>query len=398
MKRAAQFKNAKTAQKFIDFDMVVTSVTKDAAGECIIEGFANTSTKDRVGDVVLPAAFEQSLPTYMSNPVLLENHNWDRVAGVTLSAEVRETGLFIRARVSDTRADLKTQIREGCLRTFSIGYNELDADFDDSTKTKIVKNLELLEISIVSVPANPEAKFVQVDGDKPAPDAQASADDSAGKTDDDQKSAAGSKTKISFKDFIATVKDACGVNDLDNETVIACCDYFTSNEETMTKAELIALLRSKSAPKPAAKADAKPAGDPAPAEGDKPAAGTTADAAAGPDAGDQAILAAVQALGEKLGQIADAVAQLLEGQSDDDDSDEDDSDDSDADAEKAGEKCKECGEQMTKDDSGKPACPKGHAQPDAQAAEGSDADAQKSVQEMEAEIAALHDQIAQLEG
>ena len=41
----------------------------DASGKMVIKGFANTSDKDRVGDVVLPSAFEKSLAEYLENPV-----------------------------------------------------------------------------------------------------------------------------------------------------------------------------------------------------------------------------------------------------------------------------------------------------------------------------------------
>ena len=44
----------------IDWD--IKHVSKDASGKMIIKGFANTADRDRVGDVVLPSAFEKSLP------------------------------------------------------------------------------------------------------------------------------------------------------------------------------------------------------------------------------------------------------------------------------------------------------------------------------------------------
>lgn len=145
--------------KRFDVTLKEATVTKAADGDCIIEGYANTSTKDRVGDVVLPQAFEKSLKTYMNNPVLLANHDWNDPCGVVLSTEITDKGLWIKARISNTRDDIKTLIREGCLRTFSIGYNEVTADYDEASKTKYIKELELLEISVVTVPANTEAMF-----------------------------------------------------------------------------------------------------------------------------------------------------------------------------------------------------------------------------------------------
>lgn len=327
--------------KFLNFDLVVNAV-KDASQECIIEGYANTSTKDRVGDVVLPSAFSSSLKTYLDNPVLLENHNWDKIAGVTQHAEITDKGLFIRAKISETRPDLKQQIREGCLRTFSIGYNELDADYDEGTKTKIVKNIELLEISVVSVPANPEAKFVEISSNNPipAPKEDGKAENSpvevSAMAQEGQKAADGLQACLADKipklldegydrdqaiaiaynyygekkdcckssakyvkelnKFISDVEEASGA-ELSVKSLIAVCDYFNTNEEKMTKKELIDLLKQKSAPE--VKADAAPMAQPAEA---KPT-----DAPKEDD-----IAKALQALMAKVDQLAQAMAQILE--------------------------------------------------------------------------------------
>lgn len=160
----------KEASKKIDFEIKNISVTKDGTGTTYIEGYANTVTKDRVGDSVLPKAFSKSLPEYQKNPVLLYQHNWDMPIGSVPVLKIDEHGLWIRGKVSNASdvSDIKTKIQDGTLRTLSIGYNELDSEYDETTKTKIVKELELLEISVVTIPANTEAIFrpvEQVDGD-----------------------------------------------------------------------------------------------------------------------------------------------------------------------------------------------------------------------------------------
>lgn len=143
----------------IDWDQ--KNITKDASGKMIIKGYANTVDKDRVGDVVLASAFKKSLPEYMENPVILFQHNWDKVIGKCVKAEVTEEGLYVECEVSQAKDvdDVRTKIAEGTLKTFSIGYNEILADYDESSACNIVKELELLEISVVTIPANPKAKF-----------------------------------------------------------------------------------------------------------------------------------------------------------------------------------------------------------------------------------------------
>lgn len=307
MKNTFTRKQVKKVEKTIQFALTYDMVTKAAdGGPLVISGYANTSTKDRVGDVVLPAAFEKSLPTYLKNPQLLYNHNWDKPCGTVTAAQITDKGLFIKATISEASQDIKTMVKEGVLRTFSIGYNEIDAEYDEATKTKYVKELELLEISIVTVPANTEAMFTMVDAVK----AEEAMCEKCGMAKADCKCAmeaakSAPKTAKSLKDFIDSVKSVVG--ELTGTEVSAICEYVTNTEEDteMTKQELIEILRKKSgeapqaAPAPAAAPEAAKAdGAQAPAEGEKPAA-------------DADVMKQLMA---KLDAIAQACAQLLEGQ------------------------------------------------------------------------------------
>lgn len=143
----------------VDWDM--KHVAKDASGKMTIKGYANTADKDRVGDVVLPSAFEKTLPEYMENPVVLFQHNWDKIIGKCVKAEVQKEGLYVECEISGAKDvdDVRTKIAEGSLKTFSIGYNETLSDYDETHACNVVKELELLEISVVTIPCNPKAKF-----------------------------------------------------------------------------------------------------------------------------------------------------------------------------------------------------------------------------------------------
>lgn len=160
-------KKQKKAKRILNclVDWDIKHVSKDASGKMVIKGFANTSDRDRVGDVVLPSAFEKSLAEYMENPVILFQHNWDKVIGKCIKADIisegDQQGLYIEAEISGAKdvEEVKTKIAEGILKTFSIGYNELEADFDEASGCNVVKELELLEVSVVTIPANPKAKF-----------------------------------------------------------------------------------------------------------------------------------------------------------------------------------------------------------------------------------------------
>lgn len=160
--------SGKVPGKMVSFEMKVTQQTKDANGDLYIEGYANTVDKDRVGDVILPIAFQKSLPTYLDNPVLLYQHNWENIIGKVVHAEITEKGLFIKAVISnaDDCKDVRLKIREGILCTLSIGYNEVDSSYNNATETRVVKELDLLEISVVTIPANTQSKFKPVEAAK----------------------------------------------------------------------------------------------------------------------------------------------------------------------------------------------------------------------------------------
>jgi len=156
----------------IDWDK--KSVEKDGKGNIFIQGFANTSDKDRVDDIILPSAFEKTMSEFMENPVLLFQHDWDKIIGKVIEFKIindenaERKGLWVKAMISKAKdvEDVRTKIDEGALKTFSIGYNELDADWDKGEAVNIVKEIELLEISVVTIPCNPFAKFEPTEGEK----------------------------------------------------------------------------------------------------------------------------------------------------------------------------------------------------------------------------------------
>jgi HK97 family phage prohead protease len=156
-------KKSKKPQRYLNclIDWDAKHVIKDASGKIVIKGYASTPDKDRVSDVILPSAFEKHLGEYLENPVLLFQHNWDKIIGKVIKAEITKDGLYVEGEISGATdvEDVRTKILEGSLKTFSIGYNEINSDYDEEKGYNIVKELELLEISVVTIPCNSKAKF-----------------------------------------------------------------------------------------------------------------------------------------------------------------------------------------------------------------------------------------------
>ena len=129
-----------------------------------IEGWASTQDQDRDGDIIPALAFAKSIDTYLKTGTLLYEHGMDseyqrRTIGKVTEAVVKETGLWIKATVSDDYIWEKIQMGE--LSSVSWGGRVLDWEekMVGGKMTFIATDIDLFEVSVVSVPANPQALF-----------------------------------------------------------------------------------------------------------------------------------------------------------------------------------------------------------------------------------------------
>ena len=125
-----------------------------------IEWYASTKDKDRGHDIVDPQAFKNALDLYMTNPIVLLQHNMEKPIGVVTEAKIDDNGLYVKARITQDVDWVISAIKNGVLRAFSIGYKIKDSEFleeetsDGRDYANIIKDLSLFEISVVSVPMN----------------------------------------------------------------------------------------------------------------------------------------------------------------------------------------------------------------------------------------------------
>lgn len=124
-----------------------------------IEGYANTTTVDRAGDVIPMTAWNSALDNYLKNPIILAYHDHEEPIGRMVDHKVDEKGLWVKARISAAAEDVFNLVKDGVLTAFSVGFRILDATYDSVTDLFIIKELELLEISVVSVPMNQDSMF-----------------------------------------------------------------------------------------------------------------------------------------------------------------------------------------------------------------------------------------------
>ena len=133
-------------------------------GTWSVSGYASTfGSVDRVGDTILAGAFNKALSDGRKIKFLYA-HDQSQVLGVPLELKADDHGLFGTFKISRTRLgeDVHTLLKDGALDSFSIGFFIDDLDFDPETGTRILKDLDLLEVSVVAVAANPDAVVTSV--------------------------------------------------------------------------------------------------------------------------------------------------------------------------------------------------------------------------------------------
>ena len=127
-----------------------------------IAGYANTITKDRAGDVVTAQAWAKGVENYRRNPVLLYQHKHDNPIGRVDKITVDKKGIFVEAAVSEAAEKnhgVQTLIKDGALKSFSVGFRVKDGKYNSNDDTMMITDVELLEISVVSVPCNQDSLF-----------------------------------------------------------------------------------------------------------------------------------------------------------------------------------------------------------------------------------------------
>jgi HK97 family phage prohead protease len=118
----------------------------------------STSAPDRDGDVLIPSGCD--LANYRKNPIVLFGHDYEALpVGSTTRIDVRADGLVASWQwlSGDDRAQrVRNAYEQGALRAASVGFRPVQSS-PRMEGGKLYSKWELLEWSLVPVPANPEA-------------------------------------------------------------------------------------------------------------------------------------------------------------------------------------------------------------------------------------------------
>jgi len=146
-------------QGWISSDFIVKSSTKN---NTIIIGYASVfGVTDTHNDVVLKGAF-RSVQT--GDVRLLWQHDATKPIGVVRFLEEDEYGLKLEAEINNKTiagAEASELIKQGAVCGLSIGFAIKSSDYNKSG-ARVIDEVDLKEISVVTFPANSGAEILQV--------------------------------------------------------------------------------------------------------------------------------------------------------------------------------------------------------------------------------------------
>lgn len=130
----------------------------------IFEGYASTfGNIDHQDDIIKKGAFANSLK--VREPKVLLQHDMKRPIGKVIDIREDDNGLYVKTQLAIKTIDGRDafeHLKAGTLDRMSIGYMVKQAEYDTDRGVRIIKEAELYEFSLVTIPVNDEAKVTGV--------------------------------------------------------------------------------------------------------------------------------------------------------------------------------------------------------------------------------------------
>lgn len=157
--------NAKRSMAVRDFSL---SIKADAiADDGSFTGYGSVfGVEDSYGEVVQPGAFAESLSSLAAksrNVPILWQHEWNKPLGVYTDISEDDTGLKVSGQllVKDVKLaqEAHALMRAGAVTGLSIGYFVIESEKANKAGPILLTKLDLVEVSLVTFPANDEARI-----------------------------------------------------------------------------------------------------------------------------------------------------------------------------------------------------------------------------------------------
>ena len=144
---------------------------KDINDQGIFEGYASVfGNIDLVGDIVERGAFKKTVNENPHLPILWQHHI-DQPIGITKTIEEDGHGLKVVGELNLETVSGKeaySLLKQGAIKGLSIGYQIIKDTIKEGVR--YLKELKLLEYSLVTIPANEQAQVMGVKQENTAED------------------------------------------------------------------------------------------------------------------------------------------------------------------------------------------------------------------------------------
>jgi len=122
-----------------------------------VDFIMSSGSVDRMGEVILPSAWD--LKSFKNNPIALYQHDPDEPIGRWENVKVVKNqlvGTLVMADedTSDDINAIRALLSQGILKAVSVGFMARAYREDEKTDSLVFTDVELLEASLVSIPAN----------------------------------------------------------------------------------------------------------------------------------------------------------------------------------------------------------------------------------------------------
>lgn len=197
--------------------------TAQASGE--FTGYASTfgGQPDSYGDIIAPGAFTDSLKQFSLNdsaPALLWAHDTTEPIGRWIALKQDMHGLAVTGKLTlgtKRGSEAHALMKDGALG-LSIGFRVNPGGTVYQGSNRILKSIELFEISAVAMPANPSAKVTGVKSAIPRP--------------------------INIRELEAALRDACGFSIREAKRIASAGWPALAHRDGEADQEIAALLKA----------------------------------------------------------------------------------------------------------------------------------------------------------
>lgn len=121
---------------------------------------------DSWNDVIEKGAFKRTLKEAKQLPAMLWQHRLDQVIGKYVNMQEDDRGLYVEGKLANTTLgkDVYELLKMKAVNGLSIGYSTVGDgyEYDEKTGVRILRDVNLWEVSLVTLPANDEARVSDV--------------------------------------------------------------------------------------------------------------------------------------------------------------------------------------------------------------------------------------------